>query len=213
MDLDGKPYADELYGTLDNSTYGKMYSLNNDSIEKIVTEYIYDDIMQTIQPTMNEVVIKDFFPNEIIDNFDIIISEKNSANVDATNLKTDRSIIWTVGTLEGNNSTTLEYTLKIKDMKNTSLLNKTIATNEKVVLTYKDTDAKDYTVTLTSSPKIKLAEAKEELNTSGNNEDDTTSKDVLPQTGVSMTITFMIIAVILISIICYKKYSNYKDIK
>lgn len=48
-------------------------------------------------------------------------------------------------------------------MKNKDLLNKTISTNEKVVLTYKDIEQKDYTVTLTSSPKIQLSKIIEEL--------------------------------------------------
>lgn len=38
VEIDGKPYADKLYGTLEKPTYGKMYSLNNDSLDKIVTD-------------------------------------------------------------------------------------------------------------------------------------------------------------------------------
>ncbi len=197
-----------------------MYSLNNDSLEKIVTEYIYADVMQTIQPTMNEVMIKDFFPNEIIDNFDIIISEKNSANVDTTNLKTDRNIIWTVGTLEGNNSMTLEYTLKIKDMStNSPIYNKEIATNEKVVLTYKDIEAKDYTAELTSSPKIKLTESTEDTTQKPKQEaisgqkDPTIANKILPNTGKGIIIVGTILLTIIIAILGIIKYNSYKDIK
>ena len=167
-------------------------------------------------------------------------------------------------------------------MKNNNLLNKTIATNEKVVLTYKDKDSKDYTVELTSSPKIQLSEVKEGLtatvtyNPTNNTtekvtatiktnkkvnkvdgwtlseegktltktysenttetvhlvdldgmkkdveikitniitEDDTTAEGRIPQTGVNMIITSVsVIAIVLVAMICYKKYNNYKDIK
>ena len=174
-------------------------------------------------------------------------------------------------------------------MKNQALLNQTIATNEKVVLTYKDTNAKDYTVELTSSPKIQLSEVKEELtaqvsydpstttngtvtatiktnkevnkvegwnlsedkktltkvfstnakeivhlvsldnmtkevevkvenikekeNSEPKKEDTTTAQGTLPQTGVSITIVLAIGFIVLFSIIMYKKYSGYKDVK
>ena len=45
LKIDGTPYVNELYGTLENPTYGKMYSLNNDRLEDIVTNYIYKDII------------------------------------------------------------------------------------------------------------------------------------------------------------------------
>ena len=122
-------------------------------------------------------------------------------------------------------------------MKNENLINKTIATNDKVVLTYKDTASKDYTVTLLSSPKIQLSELKKELSADvsnnqttekvvkteepaksielaeQNNADTTTAKGKLPQTGVNMAIIFVMLLIALFSIITYKKYNSYKDIK
>ena len=98
-------------------------------------------------------------------------------------------------------------------MKNSELLNKTIETNEKVVLTYKDTEAKDYTVTLTSSPKVQLTEVKE-IKKEENKKDDTTAKEIFPQTGLNMFITIIsIIAITLVGIFMYKKYNSYKDVK
>ena len=111
-------------------------------------------------------------------------------------------------------------------MKNEQLLNKTISTNEKVVLTYKDTNSKDYTLILSSSPKIQLSELKEELNTTVNsnqstetvnnvdNKDNTIiASGKLPQTGINITIIFVILLIAIISLIIYKKYNSYKDIK
>ena len=124
-----------------------------------------------------------------------------------------KTITWDVGTLKGDEVATLKYKLKIKDMKNSELLNKTIETNEKVVLTYKDTEAKDYTVTLTSSPKVQLTEVKE-IKKEENKKDDTTAKEIFPQTGLNMFITIIsIIAITLVGIFMYKKYNSYKDVK
>ena len=63
-------------------------------------------------------------------------------------------------------------------MNNSSILDKVIATNEKVVLTYEDIDTKEHTATLDSSPLIKLAEVIQ-------NEiiDNTIINGSLPQTG------------------------------
>ena len=163
VEIDGKPYADNLYGTLEKPTYGKMYSLNNDNLEEIVTEYIYSDVMEKIQPSMTNVTIDDYFPKEIIDNFDIEIKNSDTMQIDTTKLLTDNYITYNVGNIEGNSSSSLEYTLKIKDMKNEDLLNKTIATNEKVELKYTDYLGNEKNVTLSSSPKIQLTEVKEEL--------------------------------------------------
>ena len=161
FDFDGSPYVKEIYGTLDNPTYGKMYSLDDESLEKIVTEEIYSDIAKEIGTSMENVIVKDYFPKEILDNFTITIPE--STDVDKEKLQTDGYITWNIGKLETQNSKTLEYTIKINDMNNASLLNKTIATNEKVEVSYKDYLEKDVTAVLSSSPKIQLSEVKEEL--------------------------------------------------
>ena len=41
LDFDGSPYVQKLYGTMDNPTYGKMYSFNDTNIDTIITENIY----------------------------------------------------------------------------------------------------------------------------------------------------------------------------
>lgn len=164
LDFDGSPYVQELYGTLENPVYGKMYSLSNDSLEKIVIQYIYNDITEIIQADINTVKIVDYFPEDITENFEFSYVGTPSLGTVSEDINSETNTIeWDIGTLKGDEVATLKYKLKIKDMSNEELLNKTIATNEKVVLTYKDSDAKDYTVTLSSSPKIQLSEVKEEL--------------------------------------------------
>lgn len=123
-------------------------------------------------------------------------------------------------------------------MNNTSLLNKTIATNERVVLTYQDVEDENYTVTLSSSPQIQLVEEQKEeitinngnnnINNNVNNNpssnsntptsitgnlDNTKATGVLPQTGVSATA--IVVGGILgcIVLLGYRKYQQYRDIK
>lgn len=118
-------------------------------------------------------------------------------------------------TLKGNEVATLKYKLKLKDMKNEELLEKVIATNEKVVLTYTDLESSEKEVVLESSPKIKLTkivvkqiENNEDEKNKGKKNDQTISKDkTLPNTGKIVLI--WIIGVIAISAVVanirYKK--------
>ena len=278
----------QIFGTESNPTTGKFYNIADANLESVVTNDILADVMEKIQNPINTTKIVDYFPEDITDNFDFSYVGSPSIGTTSDTIDTEnKTITWDIGTLKGDEVATLKYKLKIKDMKNTDLLNKTIATNEKVVLTYKDTELNDYTVELTSSPKIQLSEVKEELtatvnynptsNTTGsvvatiktnkkvnkvdgctlsddgktltktytinatetihlvdldgmtkdvevkitnitskqdNEKGTTTAKMTLPQTGVNMAVSIVIIiAIIFVALIFYKKYNNYKDIK
>jgi hypothetical protein len=206
LEFDGSPYVQKLYGTIDNPTYGKMYSFDEDSIDTIIKENIYQDVKQLIQQDINIVQIVDYFPSDIVDNFEFSYVGNPSVGTVSEDIDSKtNTITWDIGTLKGNEVATLKYKLKIKNMQNTELLNKTISTNEKVVLTYKDTDSKDYTVTLTSSPKIQLSKAEE-------TKDTTTATGTLPQTGVGIGLVITIIGLIGVGIIIYFKNNKIKDI-
>lgn len=274
---------ESIFGTETNPTTGAFYNVSDTNIEEVVSNKIYANVIEKVQNPINTVKIVDYFPQNITENFEFSYVGNPSVGTASNTIDSEsKTITWNIGTLKGDEVATLKYKLKIKDMKNTNLLNKTIATNEKVVLTYKDVNSKDYTVELTSSPKIQLSEVKEELtatvtynpttNTTGKvtatiktnkkvnkvdgwtlseegktltktysenvtetvhlvdvdgmtkdvevkitniiKEDDTTAGGKIPQTGVNMTITVVsVIAIILVAMICYKKYNSYKDIK
>lgn len=156
--------AERVFGTEANPVADKYYLVKNTNINNIITNDILRDVTNKIHNPINTVKIVDYFPEDIIENFEFSYVENASLGTSSENIDTEKKTIqWDIDTLGGNEVATLKYKLKIKDMKNEELLNKTIATNEKVVLTYKDVDAKDYTVTLSNSPKIQLSEIKEEL--------------------------------------------------
>ena len=128
-----------------------------------INDKIYIEVLEKVQNPINTVKIVDYFPEDITENFEFSYVGNASIGTASEGIDEEtKTISWDIGTLKGDEVATLKYKLKIKDMQNTDLLKKTIATNEKVVLTYKDTKSKDYTVELTSSPKIQLSEEKEE---------------------------------------------------
>lgn len=160
LEFDGSLYVQKIYGTLENPTYGKMYSLNNDTLEQITTEYIYQDIMEDIRIDIKSAVINEYFSEDIIENFDITFANEN---VEITNLNDNNYVVWNIGDVQGNKTVSLKYTLQIKDMKNEELLNKVISTSDKTELKYVNYLDAETTAVSTSSPKIKLSEIPEEL--------------------------------------------------
>lgn len=156
--------VEQIFGTESNPTTGKFYNIADANLETVVTQDILADVMEKIQNPINTVKIVDYFPEDITENFKFsYVGNPNVGKVTEQIDEERNTITWNIDTLKGEEVATLKYRLKIKDMKNEDILNKTISTNEKIVLTYKDVDAKDYTVTLSSSPKIQLSEVKEEL--------------------------------------------------
>lgn len=223
-----------VFGTIEKPTAGSLYNIDDADISSIIQNEIYKEVLEKVQNPMNSVKITDYFPTDIIDNFEFSYVGKPSIGTASTGIDTKTNTIeWNIGTLKGDEVATLQYKLKIKDMKNQKLLNKTISTNEKVVLNYTDTDATDYTVTLSSSPKIQLSEVKdiniggdidinENVEINGNinggnggssKKDNTTATGNIPQTGMNYAAISAIALIAIISIVSYKKYTNYKDVK
>ena len=151
--------VERVFGTETNPTAGKYYLVASANVSTIIENDIFKDVLEKIQNPINTVKMIDYFPEDITDNFEF--EYVGTPNIGTVSDKIDsetNTISWDIDTLKGDEVATLKYKLKIKDMKNETLLNKTISTNQKVVLTYKDSVSQDYTVTLDSSPKIKLQE-------------------------------------------------------
>ena len=207
-----------IFGTEDNPTAGKFYNVKTADISQVIQNDITKDVQEILNTPLNTVKVTDYFPEDIAKNFEFSYVGNLSIGTVSDSIDSEsKTITWDIGTLKGDEVATLKYKLKIKDMKNEQLLNKIISTNEKVVLTYKDTDLKDYELILSSSPKIQLSEVKGGLTSTSNKnneKDNTIAKGILPNTGINVVIsTVSVITIILIAIVFYKKYSNYKDIK
>lgn len=220
-EVENESTAAEVFGTPEKPTVGKYYYIADTNIAEVIEKNIYSDIEEQIQKANNaieEITIIDYFPEDIVENFEFsYIGNPSVGTVSNTIDSENNTIEWDVGTLKGNEEATLQYKLKIKDMQNPNLLNKTIATNEKVELTYKDIEAKEHTVILTSSPKIQLSEIKENKNEnnedSKDNKDNTIATGIIPQTGMNNIIIYSMVGIVIITVITYLKIKSYKDIK
>lgn len=158
---------EKIFGTPDTPTAGKFYNVNTMNVTQVIQNDITKDVQDVLNLPISNVMVQDYFPKDIMDNFEFeYVDKPNIGTVSNTIDNETNSIEWNIGTLKGNEIATLRYKLKIKNMANEQLLNKTISTNEKVVLTYKDTSSIDYTVQLVDSPKIQLSKIKEKLTAS-----------------------------------------------
>ncbi len=237
-DKNGKEYEDNdieenlkaverVFGTSSTPTAGKYYLVQSINVNNVVTNDILANVMEIVQNPINTIKIVDYFPEDITENFEFsYVGKPSVGNVTEAIDPETKTITWNIDTLKGEETATLRYKLKIKDMQNTELLNKTIATNEKVILTYTDIDSKNYTVTLNSSPKIQLVEVKEQEENKQPSEgqdkvndrpsaeqDGTTATGKIPQTGVSMVAGISIVIALIVLVLIYKKNQRYNDIK
>ncbi len=206
--------AEAIFGTQENPTVGKYYYIADSDISTIISESIYKDVIAKLD-IPNEAITKtkivDYFPDDIMENFEFSYVGTPNAGTATDKIDVDKkSITWDIGELKGNGVATLRYKLKIKDMKNSKLLNKTIATNQKVVLTYTDKDNKNYTVELTTSPKIQLTEIKEKAD-ANNTTDDTIATKKMPQTGESIIAIVAIVAVVGIVGFAFYKSNKFRN--
>lgn len=206
--------AESIFGTESNPTADKYYLVSNLNINNIITKDILKDVTSKIQNPINTVKMVDYFPEDITDNFEFSYVGSPSVGTVSDSIDNESNTIeWNIETLKGDEVATLKYKLKIKNMKNSNLLNKIISTNEKVVLTYKDINLKDYTVTLDSSPKIQLSEVNENSENSIKEKDNTTAKTILPKTGKGIAILGVIALVVVLGVAGAAKYYKYKDVK
>lgn len=196
----------EAFGTEVNPTAGKLYNIGDTDINKIITDSIFEDIIETIQKPITNITIADYFPEDIINNFEFsYVQEPNYGKISQT-IDKNGSIVWKIDSLMGSEEATVKYKLKLKDMNNQSIINKIIPTNEKVDITYTDYNNKKYEVVLDKSPKVQLyqeliIEGTEQEATKEEEtlkiEDNTTVKTIIPKTGTKQQITMLLIILLL----------------
>lgn len=150
--------VEEIFGTQDNPTVGNFYYVTDNQAETTITNDIYNSLVSE-DKTLRNIKIVDYFPAEIINNFDFAyVSEANIGSISATVDKTNNSITWTIPELAAGQTATVQYKLKLKENFDSSIVNKILNTNEKVDVDYTDLDGSKQTKTSNVSPKIKLTE-------------------------------------------------------
>lgn len=184
-----KELAEEIFGTTAEPTVGKFYYIPDSQIEETICETILSNFMDPSLNTLTNLVITDFFPQEIIDNFDFeYVTSPNIGTVSSKIDLTNNCIVWTIDKLEPKDVATLSYKLKLKENINESILNVILNTNKKVEITANEIKTDDGTNILTSTvtPKVRV------------NLDNTVKDTVIPQTGSTST-PFIITSIVIIA--------------
>ena len=170
---------EEIFGTPENPTVGNFYYVTDDQIETTITDNIYNDLLP-VEKTLTNIVIKDYFPEEIINNFDFAyVSDANIGEISAEVNTNDNSITWTIPELASGQTATVQYTLKLKENFDSSIVDKILDTNEKVDITYNDFDGTEQSKTSDVTPKLRLTEP----------------PAVLPKAGTTLLIGFGVLAI------------------
>ena len=191
---DEKTYGDiieEIFGTEETPTVGKFYYVQDSEIEKTITEDIYNDLLP-IEKILTDITITDYFPQEIIDNFEFAyVSEPNIGTISTEVNTENNSITWTISELQPGETATVQYTLKLKEDFDSNIINKILDTNEKVDISYTDFNEEHVEDSSDVTPKLKLTEP----------------PVVLPKAGTPIMITLFVIAISLLGY-SFVKFNN-----
>ena len=128
--------AEEIFGTATKPTSGEVYYVSDEEVEDTVTNEIYASLVQE-QYVLDNIVIKDYFPQNIIDNFTYAqLTESNIGEVTAEVNKEDNSITWTIPSLEPGEEATFTYRISLNSEFNEEIVGINLPTNENVQITY-----------------------------------------------------------------------------
>ena len=168
----------EIFGTPEAPTAGKFYYVTDSEIEKTITTDIYNDLLP-ISKSIKNIKIVDYFPEEIIKNFDFAyVTKANIGDISAAVDTTNNSITWTIPELKSGETANVQYKLKLKENFDEKIVDKILNTNEKVDITYTDYNNKEQAKTSNISPKLKLTEP----------------PVVLPKAGTTLLIGFIVLS-------------------
>lgn len=149
----------EIFGSTNSPTVGKFYYITDDKIEQTITTDIYNSLLP-IKNAYKDITIVDYFPDEIIKNFDFAyVSKATKGNISAKVDEKNNSITWTIPELSNGEIATVQYKLKLKENFDSTIVDKVLNTNKKVDITYKDFDDKEQNKTSNVSPKVKLTDS------------------------------------------------------
>ncbi len=149
---------ENVFGTTTNPTAGKFYYVTDADVEKTIKEDIYQ-ALAPIKRSLKDITVVDYFPAEIIENFDF--AYVSNANIGTISSKVDtenNSITWTIPELVSGETATVQYKLKLKENFDSSIIDKVLNTNEKVDVDYTDFDDEEQSKTSDVSPKLLLEE-------------------------------------------------------
>ena len=187
----------EVFGTESKPTVGKFYKINDNQIEKTITETIYRELLP-VENALTDIVVKDYFPEYIVNNFEMTYVEGiDTSNVSAKIDTETNSITWNLAKLGANQSATIQYRLTLKDEFDEKIIGEILDTNDSVEVTYKDFDGSTKTEKSDVTPKINLTKIEVPV-------DNTVAPEPIPKAGSPMVIVGMILVVAVAMFFGYK---------
>ena len=187
----------EVFGTESKPTVGKFYKINDNQIEKTITETIYRELLP-VENALTDIVVKDYFPEYIVNNFEMTYVEGiDKSNVSAKIDTETNSITWNLAKLGANQSAMIQYRLTLKDEFDEKIIGEILNTNDSVEVTYKDFDGSSKTEKSDVTPKIKLTKIEVPV-------DNTVAPEPIPKAGSPMVIVGMILVVAVAMFFGYK---------
>lgn len=158
----GKTYAEvieEIFGTAEKPTAGAFYYIQDDEIEKTITETIYDKL-KPIAKTLKDISVVDVFPKEIVDNFDFSYVSQPSHGTISKEIEKNKnnSITWNIPELDSGETATVKYKLSLKRNYDSKIVGKLLDTNTEESVAYTDFDGKKQEKSSEITPQLKLAE-------------------------------------------------------
>lgn len=184
----------EIFGTQENPTSDELYNIEDSDIEQTITKKIYNNIIDSSKKKLTNMIIKDYFPSEIIKNFDIEVGNASYGNAKLI----DNYIEWDLEKLITQDIQKLEYKLVLKKDYDTNILNKVITTNENVTINYLNEENQKKEFAVKDSPQVKINSASQNEQ---NKKDNTIATTNIPNAGKKIILLVVIILMILIIII------------
>ena len=209
----GKTYkqlAEAVFGTEENPTVSKYFSITDDEIENTIVNDIFNNLVITFDNSLKNITIVDYFPQEIIDNFNFeYVATPNIGEVSQTIDTSNNSITWNIELLNEGETATLSYNLTLKDDYNEKIIDVILPTNEKVDISAEKEDNTTIDESSDVSPKliVKYEEPPKE------SVDNTISNKPIPQTGEQYLNTLIILVSIILLIAIIRNFYLKKHTK
>ena len=205
----GKTYkdlAEEIFGTQESPTYGKFYYVLDESVENTITKDVYQDVSVVIENEIKDITVVDYFPLNIVENYDFeIFEEANIGTVTPTVDTKNNSITWKITTLKAGETASFKYKLKLKEKFNEKIINVETPTNQKVDVEYTGTDGTNKKATSDVTPSIMLKKDVTPEPKPEEPKDNSIAPNPIPQTGDNLAFVVLGMVVLAVGIVIYIK--------
>ena len=203
--------AEEIFGTAANPTSEYFYFIDYEDLSTTVNDDIFDNITTVKDNTLKNIVIKDYFPQEIVDNFDFeYVTEPNIGTISETIDTSDNSITWNIPQLAEGEVATVSYKLKLKEQYDADIVDQILPTNTNVDIDF-ETAGGSGNAHSDVSPKIRLTYEEVPQKDPDGNTDNTVANTDIPQTG-NNTISILAIAVTAVILFALSRIVRIKNL-